>query len=297
MTKTQLRLMAGCVLVLVLLAGGWLWLAFAQMTPGNSDQAFKRVVTTTNAQSEVFDQLGIEQVVGVATPGTNKQVPTRYAELPQVGNHVSPNMEKIGSLKPDAVYVDAALIDDYKKRLTSDGIKVEVLNFKTVANLQDSITKLGDTFGKEQEAVKLNRTLDLKDRKMTKHPKVLLLMGMPGGSFLAGTKYSYVGDLVERAGGEIMTTSDAKSDYVQPNMEQLVHEQPDVIITMAHAMEDSVFASFKETLQSANWQQMRAVKNKHVYQAKEPIFGMTANLNAPQAFKQIQDWLAEVKSK
>ena len=285
------------MLVLVLLAGGWLWMAFNQKTLDNSNQGFKRVVTTTNAQSEVFDKLGIEQVVGVATPGEGKHVPARYADLPQVGNHVSPNMEKISSLKPDTVYVDAALVDEYQKRLNSDGIRAEVLNFKTVANLQDSISTLGDTYGKESEAAKLNKTLDLKNRKTNKHPKVLLLMGMPGGAFLTGTKYSYVGDLVERAGGEIITTSDAKSDYVQPNMEQLVHEQPDVIITMAHAMEESVFASFKETLQEDNWQQMNAVKNNHVYQAKEPVFGMTANLNAPKAFKQIQDWLSEVKSK
>ncbi|SUP52326.1 Staphylococcal iron-regulated protein F [Weissella viridescens] len=65
-------------------------------------------------------------------------------------------------------------------------------------------------------------------------------MGMPGGSFLAGTKYSYVGDLIERAGGKVVTTSSSKSDYVQPNTEQIAKEQPDVIITMAHAMDQSV---------------------------------------------------------
>ena len=293
MTKTQVRLIMVCGLAVLLLAGGWLWIICTQLTTPSSTSALNRVVTTTNAQSEVFDQLGIEQVVGVATPGEKKQVPERYADLPQVGNHVAPNLEKIGTLKPDAVYVDAALVDDYQKRLTSDGIKVDVLNFKTVSDLQDCIVKLGDTYGKQKQADKLIRALDLQDTKTTKHPKVLLLMGMPGGSFLAGTKYSYVGDLVERAGGDIITTSDVKSDYVQPNVEQISAAQPDVIITMAHAMEDSVFESFATTLQSDNWQKVKAVKTNQVYQAKEPIFGMTANLNAPKAFAQIQTWLAK----
>lgn len=258
---------------------------------------FDRVVTTTNAQSQVFDALGIEQVVGVATPGAHQAVPDRYKDLPQVGNHVAPNMEKISSLKPDAVYVDAALVDDYQKKLTSDGIQTEILNFKTIVNLQESITQLGETYGKQAQAQKLNTTLDLKDEKTTQHPKVLLLMGMPGGSFLAGTKYSYVGDLIERAGGQVITTSDAKSDYVQPNMEAIAQEQPDVIITMAHAMQDNVFASFKTTFSSANWQSIKAVQNKQIYQAEEPTFSMTANLNAPKAFKQIQKWLLATHEK
>lgn len=296
MSKKQLRLIGICFVTLILLAGVWLWFAFNQLNPTPKKQ-FDRVVTTTNAQSQVFDALGIEQVIGVATPGAHQVVPERYKDLPQVGNHVAPNMEKISSLKSDAVYVDAALVDDYQKKLTSDGIRTEVLNFKTIVNLQESITQLGETYGKQAQAQKLNTTLDLKDEKTMQHPKVLLLMGMPGGSFLAGTKYSYVGDLIERAGGQVITTSDAKSDYVQPNMEAIAQEQPDVIITMAHAMQDNVFASFKTTFASANWQSIKAVQNKQIYQAEEPTFSMTANLNAPKAFKQIQKWLLATHEK
>jgi len=283
-----------CLILLLILIGGWVWLIL--VTNDESDRTtLNRVVTTTNAQTQVFDQLGIDQVVGVATPGAKQNVPNRYQDLPQVGNHISPNIEKIASLKPDAVYVDAALVDDYQQKLTSDHIRTEILDFKTVGDLQDSLTYLGETYGKSAEAKRLKAKLDLKDTTTQHHPKVLLLMGMPGGSFLAGTKYSYVGDLIERAGGNVITTSQAKSDYVQPNIEQIATEQPDVIITMAHAMEDSVFESFQAEFKSANWQTIKAVKEQHVYQAKEPTFSMTANMNAPKAFKQIQDWLAETQ--
>lgn len=294
MSKIQIRLLSMCLILLLILIGGWVWLIL--VTNDESDRTtLNRVVTTTNAQTQVFDQLGIDQVVGVATPGAKQNVPNRYQDLPQVGNHISPNIEKIASLKPDAVYVDAALVDDYQQKLTSDHIRTEILDFKTVGDLQDSLTYLGETYGKSAEAKRLKAKLDLKDTTTQHHPKVLLLMGMPGGSFLAGTKYSYVGDLIERAGGNVITTSQAKSDYVQPNIEQIATEQPDVIITMAHAMEDSVFESFQAEFKSANWQTIKAVKEQHVYQAKEPTFSMTANMNAPKAFKQIQDWLAETQ--
>ncbi|WP_057788690.1 ABC transporter substrate-binding protein [Weissella minor] len=293
MTKKQLRLLSLCFVLLLILGGGWLWVAYSHANSANQATEFKRVVTTTNAQSQVFDKLGIKSVVGVATPGSKQDVPKRYADLPEVGNHVSPNIEKIVSLKPDAVYVDSGLVDDYQKKLASDDIHTEVLNFKTVSDLQNSITSLGETFDKPKEANALKETLDLQDTKTEQHPKVLLLMGMPGGSYLAGTKYSYVGDLIERAGGTVVTTSKDKSDYVQANVEDIAQEQPDVIITMAHAMDKSVFESFTNQFKSEQWQDIKAVKNNHVYQAKEPTFSMTANLNAPKAFKQIQDWLAE----
>lgn len=293
MSKKQVQLLSMCFVGLLALAGGWLWLVLTQVDSDHTHKSFSRVVVTTNAQTQVFDQLGIDQVVGVATPGAKQSIPKRYADLPQVGNHVAPNMEKIASLKPDAVYVDAALVDDYQKKLSSDGIHTEVLKFKTVADLQNSIAVLGETYNRSGQAIELNRSLDLRDTTTKHHPKVLLLMGMPGGSFLAGTKYSYVGDLVERAGGKIVTTSDVKSDYVQPNPEQIAEVQPDVVITMAHAMEQSVFDSFKAEFKSDRWQSIKAIQAGQIYEAKEPTFSMTANLNAPKAFKQIQTWLAE----
>ncbi|MBM7616948.1 iron complex transport system substrate-binding protein [Weissella uvarum] len=292
MSKKQTRLLALCFILLLVLAGGWLWLAFSQTTGGNNKD-FKRVVTTTNAQNQVFAQLGIKQVVGVATPGEKQSVPDQYKGLPEVGNHVKPNIEKIVSLKPDAVYVDQALVDDYKNKLNAENVHTEILNLQTVSDLQNTITSLGNTYHKPIKAAQMRHELDLKDSKTKHHPKVLLLMGMPGGSFLAGTKYSYVGDLIERAGGRVVTKSSAKSDYVQPNTEQIAKEQPDVIITMAHAMDKSVFDSFKTQFKSNNWKNIKAVKEHHVYQAKEPTFSMTANMNAPKAFKQIQKWLAE----
>lgn len=59
-------------------------------------------------------------------------------------------------------------------------------------------------------------------------------MGMPGGSFLVGTQHSYVGDLIAKAGGDVIGTGD--SAYTNLNAEQIAAENPDVIITMAHAM-------------------------------------------------------------
>ncbi|MGL4536939.1 MAG: ABC transporter substrate-binding protein, partial [Weissella cibaria] len=148
---------------------------------------------------------------------------------------------------------------------------------------------IGNSFNRQQQARQLNATLNLKAVHPNHRPKVALLMGMPGGSFLTGTKHSYVGDLINRAGGTVIGAGNGA--YTTMNVEQIAAAQPDVIITMAHAMPKQVFQSFDELFTQPAWQALPAIKQHQVYQASEPTFGMTANLNAPAAFKQLKTWL------
>lgn len=287
MSKKQLTGLGILFVILVIITGGWIWLATQKNTNTASSQT-KRIIVTTNAQAQVFDQLAIP-LVGVPTPGEQQTLPKRYAKLPQVGNHVAPNLEKMSSLKPDVVYLDSALVDDYQQKLDSDHIASQTLDFSTLDTLKSSITTVGKQYNKQSEANKLVKQLTITPVKPASRPKVALLMGMPGGSFLVGTQHSYVGDLITKAGGDVIGAGD--SAYTNLNAEQIAAENPDVIVTMAHAMPDNVFKSFDALFAQNNWQTINAVKNGHVYQAKEPIFGMTANLNAIKAFNQIKTWL------
>ncbi len=287
MSKKQLTGLGILFVILVIITGGWIWLA-TQKNTNTASSPTKRIIVTTNAQAQVFDQLAIP-LVGVPTPGEQQTLPKRYAKLPQVGNHVAPNLEKMSSLKPDVVYLDSALVDDYQQKLDSDHIASQTLDFSTLDTLKSSITTVGKQYNKQSEANKLVKQLTITPVKPASRPKVALLMGMPGGSFLVGTQHSYVGDLITKAGGDVIGAGD--SAYTNLNAEQIAAENPDVIVTMAHAMPDNVFKSFDALFAQNNWQTFNAVKNGHVYQAQEPIFGMTANLNAIKAFNQIKTWL------
>ena len=287
MSKKQLTGLGILFVILVIITGGWIRLA-TQKNTNTASSPTKRIIVTTNAQAQVFDQLAIP-LVGVPTPGEQQTLPKRYAKLPQVGNHVAPNLEKMSSLKPDVVYLDSALVDDYQQKLDSDHIASQTLDFSTLDTLKSSITTVGKQYNKQSEANKLVKQLTITPVKPASRPKVALLMGMPGGSFLVGTQHSYVGDLITKAGGDVIGAGD--SAYTNLNAEQIAAENPDVIVTMAHAMPDNVFKSFDALFSQNNWQTINAVKNGHVYQAKEPIFGMTANLNATKAFNQIKTWL------
>ncbi|WP_251352846.1 ABC transporter substrate-binding protein, partial [Staphylococcus aureus] len=81
-------------------------------------------------------------------------------------------------------------------------------DFDSLKGMQESITQLGKQFDRQEQAAKLNnhlntvkQTIENKAAKQKKHPKVLILMGVPG-SYLVATDKSYIGDLVKIAGGE-----------------------------------------------------------------------------------------------
>lgn len=288
MQKKQQAILGILLLLLLCLIGGWLWLTMRPTTNTAQPVKQQRIIVTTNAQAQIFNQLAIP-LVGAPTPGDNQILPKRYAHLPKVGNHVAPNLEKMAQLKPDMVYLDHALVSDYQTKLDSAHITTTALNMDTLSDLTSSIQQVGQTFHRQAKAAALVKQLKLPTLHPTKRPKVALLVGMPGGSFLVGTQHSYVGDLITRAGGTVIGSGDGA--YATMNVEQIASEQPDIIITMAHAMPDSVFKSFDTLFNQSNWQALPAVHNQHIYRATEPTFAMTANLNAPKAYQQLKVWL------
>ena len=81
------------------------------------------------------------------------------------------------------------------------------LNLRSVPGMYRSIQELGEIFDREDQAQKLVDEFtefydDYKKKNEGKdHPKVMILMGLPG-SYIIATPNSYVGSLVELAGGE-----------------------------------------------------------------------------------------------
>ncbi|TBW88444.1 heme ABC transporter substrate-binding protein IsdE, partial [Staphylococcus hominis] len=125
--------------------------------------------------------------------------------------------------------------------------------------MEKSITQLGHQFNRESKAKALNQHInsvkkDIQDKaaKQKKHPKVLILMGVPG-SYLVATDKSYIGDLVKIAGGENVI-KDTSKQYISSNTENLVNVDPDIILRLPHGMPDEVKKMFqKEFKQNDIW--------------------------------------------
>ncbi len=74
--------------------------------------------------------------------------------------------------------------------------------------------------------------------KDEEHPKVMILMGLPG-SYIIAAENSYVGSLVEMAGGENVYAGTDKQ-FLNVNTEDMKTKEPDIILRTAHALPDRV---------------------------------------------------------
>ncbi|KXO05758.1 MULTISPECIES: heme ABC transporter substrate-binding protein IsdE [Bacillus cereus group] len=250
----------------------------------------ERIVATTVAVTEIMDALEVD-LVGV--PTSSKTLPKRYKGLPEVGNPMSPDMEKVKSLKPSEVLSVTTLEYELKPVFGGVGMKANFLDLTSLKNMQNSISDLGKKYGREKQAEEVVTKLDKKvtsiqkEVKGKKEPTVLILLGVPG-SYLVATEHSYIGDLVKQIGGKNIVQGE-QVEYLASNTEYLKKADPDIILRAAHGMPDEVVKMFdKEFKTNDIWKHFAAVKNNRVYDLEERLFGTTGNLAAIEALDELK---------
>ena len=245
------------------------------------------VVATSIAVTEILNQLGVskDQVVGIPQ-SDSYTVPKKYQKATKVGNAMSPDMEKISNLNPDLILSPNSLESDLASKYEKLKISSSFLNLKNLSGMYKSIEELGKLFNKEKQSKKLiddyvtYMTSFREKYKNNVSPRVLILMGLPGGSYVVATESSYVGDLVKLAGGTNIYGDGEGKDFVNVSVEDMLKQQPDLILRTSHAMPEQVMSYFKEEFSNNDtWQQFDAVKNNKVFDLNNEYFGMSANFN------------------
>lgn len=251
-----------------------------------------RIVPTTVALTMTLDKLDLP-IVG--KPTSYKTLPNRYKDVPEIGQPMEPNVEAVKKLKPTHVLSVSTIKDEMQPFYKQLNMKGYFYDFDSLKGMQKSITQLGDQFNRKAQAKELNdhlnsvkQKIENKAAKQKKHPKVLILMGVPG-SYLVATDKSYIGDLVKIACGEnVIKVKDRQ--YISSNTENLLNINPDIILRLPHGMPEEVKKMFqKEFKQNDIWKHFKAVKNNHVYDLEEVPFGITANVDADKAMTQLYD--------
>ncbi len=249
-----------------------------------------RIVPTTVALTMTLDKLDLP-IVG--KPTSYKKLPERYKNVPEVGQPMEPSVEAVKKVNPTHVLSVSTIKDEMKPFYKQLNMKGYFYDYDSLNGMEKSITELGKQFNREKKAKELNdhlntvkASIESKVAKEKKHPKVLILMGIPG-SYLVATDQSYIGDLVKIAGGENVIQDHSKQ-YISSNTEHLVNVNPDIILRLPHGMPDEVKKMFqKEFKQNDIWKHFKAVKNNQVYDLEEIPFGITANVDADDAMTQL----------
>ena len=253
-----------------------------------------RIIATSAATADICDRLDLD-LVGICKT-TISEVPERYADLPQVGTAMAPDMEIVSSLDPDWILSPSSLQSDQQPKYEAIDTDWAFLNLRSVQGMYRSIQELGEIFDRQAQAQELVDEFtefyeEYKGKNEGKEsPKVLVLMGLPG-SYIIATENSYVGSLVELAGGENVYAG-TNQEFLTVNTEDMKTKEPDVILRAAHALPDQVVEMFREDFETNDiWKHFDAVQEGRVYDLTYELFGMSATFRYPEALEELQPML------
>ncbi len=253
-----------------------------------------RIVATSAATADICDRLELD-LAGICST-TTSSLPERYADLPAVGTAMSPDTEILASLSPDWILSPASLQSDLQPKYEAIGSDWAFLNLRSVPGMYRSIQELGEIFDRQEQAEALVGEFTVfyeayqKKNEGKEHPKVLILMGLPG-SYIIATENSYVGSLVEMAGGENVYAG-TDQEFLTVNTEDMKIREPDIILRASHALPDQVAEMFREDFETNDvWKHFEAVKEGRVYDLTYELFGMSATFRYPEALEELQPLL------
>ncbi len=255
----------------------------------------KSVIATSVAVTEILDALGVK-VDGV--PKTSYELPKSTIGAIEVGSPMNPDLEIIKSLNPKVVVSVDTLGQDFMDSFTENNIPSEFVNLTSLEGLKNSITKLGESFNKQENAKKILDEISGKENELSskfenkKRPKILTIFGAPGSMMLATNK-SYVGNIVSLAGGENILEND-NSPFIAVNKEEIAKMNPDKILVMVHADPEKTKEMVADNLKSdVAWKNLDAVKNGKVHYLDSTYFGMSANLKVIKAMDMMHEIIYE----
>jgi iron complex transport system substrate-binding protein len=180
-----------------------------------------------------------------------------------VGGYVNPNFEKLLALHPDLILLHGKheKVDAFCRKR---GIRVVHVAMDTLACVFRAITQLGEVFHCPERAARLSESisndLEALRKSVSSLGRVRVFVclwrsaGRLSGLSTAG-KGSYVGDILEVAGGESIF-QDVSIPYPEASKESLIKRKPEVILELRPGEE--VSEEKKSTLVS-DWQVLRTV--------------------------------------
>src|SRR6185295_15465049 len=161
--------------------------------------------------------------------------------LPKVGSYLRPDTEVIARLRPDLVLVNAGP-HQAERQLTSLGLRAITLEPGSLASIYSTIHAIGDAADVRARAdtlvAEIRTALDRVHQAVAGRPakRVLVIVGRRTGTLsdlIAVGSRSYLGELVDIAGGINVLTGDRLPEYPRISMETVIRLAPDVVVDAA----------------------------------------------------------------
>ena len=228
--------------------------------------ATDRIVTLSPSLNEIVFALG----KGGSVVGNTEycKYPKESLKVPKVGGYFNPSLEKIMSLNPTLVLMQQ---NNFKlnQKLKQLGIKTKIVKIDRLESIKTNILEIGKLLGKLEKAEEIVKNIDheLKNLKnIVKNKRILIVMGhntsLASRIFVAGQNL-YFDDIINASGNTNALQSKRKGQPML-NMENLIATNPDIVILLAHSMNEKGLTP-KELIDPWLELPISAAKTKSVY--------------------------------
>jgi iron complex transport system substrate-binding protein len=196
----------------------------------------RRLISLAPSSTEVLFALGVgDRLVGV---DQYSDWPPAAQKVPRVGNDLTPSVERIVALKPDAVFVaTSANTRELAEQLERLGVRVVVSRVDKLDELWSDIAAIGAAVDKKEAAATL--VADLRARlaavraRVAAVPPVKTLVVVWADPLTVVGGGGFVDEAIRAAGGNNIA-ADSPQQYPQYSLERMLARAPDVIVVGSH---------------------------------------------------------------
>jgi iron complex transport system substrate-binding protein len=230
----------------------------------------KRIVALTPFTANTLVQLGVKPVAVGQTLGGSDRIDSRLkgVKVLTLSHPNGPNLEQLAVLNPQLVLSSPTWNRGHAamKRL---GMKITISEPTSVSAVARETIRIGKLVGKESQAraiaKKVEQGIHSAQSGIKSRPKVLVILAV-GRSPFAFLPNSWGGDVVRRAGGDLLTEGlSASGGFARLSNEKVVERNPDIIIAVPHGNPGDIgkLATYLKT--NPAWQSTNAARNNRIY--------------------------------
>lgn len=233
-------------------------------------EAPQRIVSLIPSATETIVALGAADRL---VARTSFDVDPALAQLPSVGQGLTPSLELLTTLEPDLV---VAWPDNASRsviaRLERFGVRIYTPQVQTLGDLRQAIGELGALLGLERAADRLIASTDADLRAVR---AAVADRGRPGVFYvvwyeppMTAGPGTYIDELIAIAGGRNVF-ADAPGLWPQVSMEEVVRRQPDIVL-IAQTEENPI--DVERLGSSVGWRELRAVREGRLIQVEANLY-------------------------
>jgi iron complex transport system substrate-binding protein len=272
--------------------------AFSLRTPGDGSLLDDAENSTGGPRVVALLPFAADQLIAlghapVAVPELRGETPEPWSGIPTVAmdHSAGPNIEQIIAARPDVVITSSVYAQFVPGIETQTGADVMIMDIDRAEDVVASLRTLGELTRATDRADEIIASLpgDASGEPGDGGPSVLPIFGTPH-AFYTFLPDSYLGDLIQRAGGTLLTEEfESHSVYrgLAPiTMELVIERDPDLILVIFHGPEETA----RQMLQrDPLWGSLTAVREGNVVFLQDDLYAMRPGSELGRALSGIRD--------